>query len=178
MYLSHHQQLVKVLKDRFGDKVIIGLEVGTFCGDSATAILNQIPNCKMLCTIDPWEHRDGAEFEAGELQPYHDKNRALAESRLAQFGERIRVMPVHSTEAVRILLEEMPGIKFDFVWIDGDHSEQGITTDLELFDGMIKEGGLIGGHDYGQCHPLTEIILKKYDKELNSGNDYAWWVYK
>ena len=177
MYLSHHQQLVKLLKDRFGDKEILGIEIGTFCGDSAIQILNAFPNCKLF-TVDPWEHRDKAEFEAGELQPYHDKNMHLALERLKQFYPRCEVLHMKSKEAVATLLKTNPDIKFDFVWIDGDHSEEGITTDIELFDGMIKEGGLIGGHDYGQCHPLTEIIAKRYDKEINSGNDYAWWVYK
>src|SRR5580692_4142286 len=90
---SHHQVLMKVLGEYF-DKTepIVGIELGTYCGDSARSILWELPNVK-LYTVDPWIHRPGSEFEAGELQPFHDKNKDLAYSRLvnSDFGDRVEI---------------------------------------------------------------------------------------
>lgn len=176
---NHHQELSRILKDKFGNRdSVIGLEIGTMCGDSARQILWSLPNCKMLYTVDPWRHVDGAEFEAGEKQDYHDKNKELAYRKLSveDIKDRVTILPMTSAEAKRVITEKYNVHQFDFVWIDGDHSENGIRTDLELFTDMVKEGGLLGGHDFGQVHPLTEVIFNTFDKCLNSANDYVWYV--
>ena len=38
----------------------------------------------------------------------------------------------------------------DFVFIDGDHSYDGVINDLKAWDKKIKDGGTIAGHDYIQ----------------------------
>lgn len=38
--------------------------------------------------------------------------------------------------------------KFDLIFVDGDHSKTGIQTDVEAWLPLLKEGGLICGHDY------------------------------
>ncbi|HUS88892.1 MAG TPA: class I SAM-dependent methyltransferase [Desulfosporosinus sp.] len=175
MQPTHHLQLIEVLKERFGEKPIVGIETGTYCGDSATQILNNT-NCTKLYTIDPWLHGEGKEFEAGEPQPYHDKNMSFALRRMEQFGDRVEIMRMTSEAAYHELLLRDPEFKVNFVWIDGDHSKEGVTTDI-AFENIILPGGLIGGHDYGQCHPLTEIILEKYGNLINAGGDFTWWVH-
>jgi hypothetical protein len=37
---------------------------------------------------------------------------------------------------------------FDVIYIDGDHSYQGVKDDLALAKKIVKRGGLICGHDY------------------------------
>lgn len=36
----------------------------------------------------------------------------------------------------------------DFVFIDGDHTYDGVINDLKAWDKKIKDGGTIAGHDY------------------------------
>lgn len=178
--LSHHQVVVELFQRHFaGRKEISGIEIGTQCGDLTRQILWSLPQAQ-LYTIDPWEHRDKAEFEAGEPQEYHDNNRQFAEERLwaPEFKDRVVVLAMRSADAQPWIVERNPGKKFDFVWIDGDHSEQGIVTDLDLYESLVAEGGILGGHDCGLAHPLTEIILKRFDRSLNTGNDYTWYVFK
>jgi predicted O-methyltransferase YrrM len=171
---NHHQVLQKLLTNEFGgDEGTVGVEIGTFCGDGSRAILNALPDCT-LYTIDPWKHVDGKEFEAGNPQEYHDKNRESALAKLEAFGDRVKIC--HCTSEVAYDNVIPRGV--DFVWIDGDHSGDVVKKDIEMYEPLVKPGtGLIGGHDFGQVWPLTDIIFKKFDSALNSGNDFTWWVY-
>lgn len=38
-------------------------------------------------------------------------------------------------------------IKYDYIYIDGDHSFKGVTRDYELFWPMLRSGGFISFHD-------------------------------
>ena len=48
---------------------------------------------------------------------------------------------------VKALLD---GHSLDFLFIDGDHSYQGVAADFENYAPMVRKGGLIGFHDIQQ----------------------------
>ena len=52
----------------------------------------------------------------------------------------------HSTEAIRAI-ERMTGGSIDFLFIDGDHSYDGVKKDFELYGPLVRDGGLIAFHD-------------------------------
>ena len=163
-----------LFKEKFKDFSVIGIEIGTGCADLTRTILWALPGA-FLYTIDSWEHRDGAEFEAGEAQEKHDRTKEEALKRLAapDVKDRVRILHMKSRDALSLVPSSV-----DFVWIDGDHSQEGITTDLDLYYPLVKEGGIFGGHDYGQCHPLTEIIFERFGDRIKTGDDFTWWVIK
>jgi predicted O-methyltransferase YrrM len=179
-YKQHHQVLEKVLQDHFGvDGEVSGIEIGTYCGDSARIILRALPKCKLI-TMDPWIHRDLSEYEAGEPQSYHDGNRELALSRLMvdEFKDRLTVLHMTSEDAHEVITKQMGIEKVDFVWVDGNHEVPAFKKDIELYEPMVKEGGIFGGHDFGMVGALTEVIFKTYEGKIWSGPDFAWWTYK
>jgi predicted O-methyltransferase YrrM len=45
----------------------------------------------------------------------------------------------------------------DFVFIDGDHTYDGVINDLKAWDKKIKDGGTIAGHDYVKDHNIKKI---------------------
>ena len=51
----------------------------------------------------------------------------------------------HSEDAKKWL--ESLNIKFQMVFIDGDHTEEGVTRDFFLYKHLVKENGWIGFHD-------------------------------
>lgn len=46
------------------------------------------------------------------------------------------------------------GAKLDFLFIDGDHTYEGVKRDFELYSPMVRSGGLIGMHDIA-THPAS-----------------------
>ena len=42
----------------------------------------------------------------------------------------------------------------DFLFIDGDHTEQGVTADYHDYKEFVRPGGLIAFHDIVELQPL------------------------
>jgi cephalosporin hydroxylase len=49
---------------------------------------------------------------------------------------------------------ELNGRKVDFLFIDGDHTEQGVTADYNDYKEFVRPGGLIAFHDIVESQPL------------------------
>ena len=167
---AHHAQCIEVLKERFGDNPIIGIEVGCGGGDSAAAFLAHLPNIQKIYTMDTWEHRDMAQYEAGEPQARHDAAKKMAYDRLSHFGERVEVMHMSSDKAFETIQD-----KVDFVWIDGDHTYGQVVLDIAHGLAAVKEGGLIGGHDYVQAPQVTQAVDEAFPDGITMGGDFTWW---
>ena len=181
--MNQSQVVQELFQKHFKEEALTrGIEIGTKCADLTLAILNALPNC-FLYTIDPWKHKSrddlipGDElYEAGEPQDYHDRNKENTKRRLSvpEYKDRVVIIDKKSSDAAEMFYPE----GFDFVWIDGDHSKSGITSDLDLYYKFVKKGGIFGGHDYGQCHPLTEIIKERFGERIITGDDFTFWVIK
>lgn len=71
---------------------------------------------------------------------------------LERFGDGRRRMvcfqadsQVESTR--RQIEKELAGKQLDFLFIDGDHSYQGVATDFAMYSPLVRPGGLIAFHD-------------------------------
>lgn len=49
--------------------------------------------------------------------------------------------------SVRRFAEALGGEKLDLLFVDGDHSYDGVRSDFELYSGFVRAGGLIAFHD-------------------------------
>lgn len=173
--MTHYQVLEKILKERFGNKEVIGIEIGTGTGIATRTIFDALPNCR-LYGIDPYEHRDKAEFEAGNPQEAHDRTKEEAQRRLQGYIDlgKLIWLPIRSKLAIEFVPKEV-----DFVHVDGDHSEEGINTDIELYYPLVKIGGIFSGHDYGQVAYVTNAVNKKFGDKVNCDpQDFTFWVFK
>ena len=169
--MNHHETMIGVLKMHFGDKEITGIEIGTGGGSLPSSMLTLCENVKNLITIDPYTHRDNVEYEASWPQERLDETKDMARKRLSVYEKRVLMLHMGSDEAFEIIEDNV-----DFVWIDGDHIGEQVERDLR-FEKFVKPGGLIGGHDFGQVPPLTEIIKAKYGDRIHTGCDFTWWVF-
>lgn len=80
-------------------------------------------------------------FDSGKIdQGYGEKSHA---------GKQIMVLHANSQKPrtqtkVRDLIE---GKSIDFLFIDGDHSYEGVSRDYELYSSLVAPGGIIAFHD-------------------------------
>jgi cephalosporin hydroxylase len=70
----------------------------------------------------------------------------------------------HKPEMLAQLRAILPGDgKVDFLFIDGDHTYDGVRADFEMYSGLVRPGGLIVFHD-----------ICKHPDELNCQVDRFW----
>ena len=60
----------------------------------------------------------------------------------------------HSADFKVRVARELNGAKADFLFIDGDHTEPGVTADYTDYKEFVRPGGLIGFHDIVESQPL------------------------
>jgi cephalosporin hydroxylase len=53
----------------------------------------------------------------------------------------------HCKATLERVVQILNGKKADFLFIDGDHSYEGVRMDFEMFSTLVKEGGTIAFHD-------------------------------
>ena len=139
------------IRDKFFPKLIDalelqkGVEIGVDTGEFSAHILNKSTIAKYYC-IDTWQD----DFGSPDRPEFYDKE---GQNRLQKAAEtlkaftdigRAEMWQTTSTEASQ-------GFKrnsLDFIYIDGDHSLEGIYTDIKAWLPKVRIGGIISGHDY------------------------------
>lgn len=121
-----------------------GVEIGTDKGEFANHILER-SKIKTLTCIDPWIDDFGSDHRPG----FFDKNGSVrmqtaAETLAKHIGAgRCFLHRGFSRDAANDWTRTI-----DFLYIDGDHSLEGIFTDLYSWVPKVRTGGIIAGHDY------------------------------
>ena len=137
-------------------------EVGVFEGTFAEQLLQEVQP-GMLWLVDPWQgisgsgDQDGNNFKLCNLETeyqrlvckYHD-------------DPRVSIQRMFSVQ----FYERLADNSLDALYIDGDHSYQGVRTDLLLGWNKVKPGGWIMGHDY-------EINMDKANVHYDFGVERA-----
>jgi hypothetical protein len=151
-------------------------EVGVWRGEFLSTL--SLSNPDHLVGVDVWDKYD---IEAYKRTPCyykffpHDKNKVWREKVQAWAEEKdfkTDIIVDFSVEAAK----QFEDGYFDFVYIDSDHSYEGVTEDLEAWYPKVRKGGMIAGHDYVnfvanrtkkhiRCKDGIDDFVKKYDKE-------------
>lgn len=64
------------------------------------------------------------------------------------------------------------GRKLDLLFIDGDHSYEGVKSDYLMYKSLVKVGGLIVFHDINLMEDLPDCEVYKFWNELESPNKF------
>lgn len=74
----------------------------------------------------------------------------------------------HSAGTFAQVYEALRGERLDFLFIDGDHSAEGVREDFETYGSLVRKGGLIAFHDI-QPNPATRGVHALW-QELKPGS--------
>jgi hypothetical protein len=173
----------EVLARLNGAKHPRGAEIGVFAGEMSAALLEANPILH-LDMIDSWEgfgaayRGDSGDWHAELPQAAQDGFYDTAVNRTAFAADRRTVLRQRSTEAAR-----NPHI-YDFVFLDADHSYEGLSADIDAWAPKVKPGGWLGGHDYentgfpkfGVTQAVNEFVARTGLK-LELGDNYTWFVH-
>lgn len=155
----------------------VGAEIGVAFGGHSEAILSNT-NLELLYGIDSYQHSDSYDDPMNLPQADFDILCETTKNRLAVFGDRFRLIRLDSQQAIG----QIDGL-LDFVYIDAEHSYQGVWQDLCTWYSKIRVGGLISGHDYehiafpGVKQAIDEFF-RRLDWQVHLEGEGVWWVEK
>jgi hypothetical protein len=135
-----HREHVPDFLRRFGLRRIC--EVGVERGKNFQILLRAGPT--LAVAVDAWRN-DGqpAHNDSNTAQETLDSlHAAMAAKALAD--SRIRVQRMWSAEAAA----SWPDASFDYVYVDADHTYDGVRDDLRCWFPKVRAGGVLAGHDY------------------------------
>jgi len=153
---------------------LIGCEIGVWEGHNLGFMLHHLPNINMIYAIDPWH---GYLDWIGHIsQDILSEKKQIAFTRIANFPNRVQVMEMNSAEA----LPSIP--QLDFVFIDGDHSHEGVLNDLRMYHDKVRSGGIVAGHDWNLDTVQSAVNQFRAENnihvELMGCESYIWFWYK
>ena len=147
-----------------------GVEVGVDKGGFSKCLLTGTTIEKFWC-IDPWIDDFGSNHRPGYFDKSGDIRLNQAYQTLKSDVDKERAILVRATgvEASKIVQNEL-----DFVYIDGDHSLEGIFNDLYSWVPKVKVGGIVAGHDYknGPNSGMKDYFGNQLDFEVKTAVDF------
>jgi len=163
---------------QLGDNVV-GCEIGVCHAENFCHMLETCDNIQKLIGIDPYIQYD--DFGGPVVQDIVDifKDATLKNLELLDAGDRAEIRMMTSDDAA-LTIEDG---SLDFVFIDGNHSQEYVHRDLRNYYEKVKVGGIFAGHDYSMSSVSEE--LKQFLEEKNISEEKlkllrndSWMLYK
>ena len=166
----------EVLK-RLPQRNVSGVEVGVWRGFMSSALLCYPTVC--LYMVDNWVGDDRYASE-GYGSKDSQKNKEMAYKNTEYAAHRREIMPFSSETASKYFKDG----SVEFVFIDADHSYDGVKSDIAIWLPKIRQGGLLGGHDYDNPnYPFGAEVKRAVDEAVSAhgwaldlGHNTTWFV--
>lgn len=137
------------------------LEIGT-CKGGTLWFWHHLPNNNTVVSVD----MPNGEFGGGPTSDDRDKI-------LNWVSDKQNTILVtgdsHKEETLTEVKEALAGELADILFIDGDHTYEGVKKDFEMYSPLVKNGGLIVLHDivdHSESNPACQV--EKFWQELTT----------
>lgn len=163
------------------DLDVVGVEVGVFAGDLSRYLVEQMPRLTLFL-VDTWAVPAGATGYGHSGDPHaqcsqeeHDGYYAETLAKVEGFGWRVNVERRDSVKAS----EWFEDFSLDFVFLDADHTYEGVRSDLLAWAPKVRAGGVLCGHDY--ANGPYEGVRRAVDefaagRHVELGDDFTWFM--
>jgi|SRR5579862_1190851 len=106
---------------------------------------------------------------------------ALVRRAFARNGQRIEFLlprDSHDPATVEELRAILSGVPIDFLFIDGDHTYDGVRCDFELYSPLVRPGGIIALHDIASTiapgvSRFWSELTEAYDTEQRIASEFG-----
>ena len=183
--MNRHSWLTATVLPQLGT-VHTAVEIGVWRGDYSEMIVKSLKP-EQFYGVDPYELFEGMVSAPG--------SEYINQSRLDQLAQRVQNKYAQWGATLLRDVSENAAKQFaddsiDFVYIDGDHTYEGVTTDITAWWPKVRTGGILSGDDHtvgttgkGYSFGVIEAVAdfaKQHNLEVSvtSGANPSWWVIK
>lgn len=147
---GYFRDLLKEFKDK---ENLAFLQIGAFTGDASLWLMQNIltHSSSTLTDVDTWQ---GSDEEVHHKMDFSDVERVY-DSKVGDYRNVIKVK-MTSTD---FLITSDDKDRYDFIYIDGDHTADAVFKDASLSWRALKPGGIMAFDDY-QWEPQLPMHLR------------------
>jgi predicted O-methyltransferase YrrM len=126
----------------------IYVEIGSYLGASACFIVRgmQRPEARLYC-VDTWMNDAMTDSRQDTYQGFIENT--------AAYRDRIIPVRTRSDKAVDTVAEAV-----DFLFIDGDHSFEGVSNDIHAWFPRLAPGAVVVFHDYSWAEGVQRAVAE------------------
>ncbi|SRR6266576_1954666 len=135
------------------------LEIGTWAGGTLFMTCRVSDPRARIISVD----LPGGRFGRGYVWPRKFVYRSFAKNNQALHLLRKNSHDVKTCDHVRSLLG---GRLLDFLFIDGDHTYDGVRADFEMYSPLVRSGGIVAFHDIAKHPPAMECEVDRFWNEI------------
>jgi len=145
-HLTKTERLLLYRLARSLNKQSVIVEIGSYLGASSSflACAAKERNHSVYC-VDTWENEGMSE---GGRDTFEEFSRNLK-----LFKDFITPLRGRSADVAKTFDKEI-----DLIFIDGDHSYEGVKTDVEAWLPKMKKGGILIFHDIGWAEGVKRVV--------------------
>lgn len=126
------------------EKFETGVELGVQHGDFAKQMLRNWPSCRKYVLVDIWKQLDNYHDLANVDNNRQEMKYQITLENTKKWKEKIEVCRDYTVKCAEIYKDK----QFDFIYVDALHDYKGVLLDLEKWWPLLKQGGIMAGHDY------------------------------
>jgi len=141
------------------------MEIGTAGGGTLFLFSKVVPKNSFIVSLDLPGGKFGGGYPLWKIPLYKS---------FAKETQTINLVRKNSHE--KKTLQEIKAIfenrQIDFLFIDGDHTYEGVKKDFELYGPLVRAGGTIAFHDILVNSPESDCNVNKFWNEIKKKYEY------
>ena len=160
-------ELLKIFKE-INPKYV--LEIGTAKGGNLFCFCKLARDDATIISIDLPEEQFGGGYPEWKIPIYQA---------FAKENQKLYLLrkDSHSKETLEEVKKILNGNQLDFLFIDGDHSYEGVKKDFEMYSPLVRKGGIIAFHDIVNNDPSRlDIEVPKFFNEIKGNYLYKEFI--
>lgn len=135
------------------------VEIGSYLGASSSYLAAAAcSDAKVIC-VDTWGNH-AMEYISEDVARDGRERNTYEEFRVNTQLYKDKIVPVRgwSSEMLSSVQEVCHGQKVDFLFIDGDHSYEGVKKDWDIYSPLLKQNAFVAFHDTGWAEGVRQVI--------------------
>ena len=137
------------------------LEIGTNYGGTLLLLCNLSAPGATIISVDLPSGRFGGGYPWRKIPLFR---------KFTKSGQQLHLIRAdsHLPQTKERVLRILDGELLDYLFLDGDHTYEGVRRDFEMYAPLVRSGGLIALHDIAAHHRDVECQVNKFWSEVKN----------